>query len=410
MATVRKRKLPSGLVRWQASYVDGAGKRRAKLFDRKSDGEAWLVDIQHDVKRGLHTPGSVSPTVKVAAALWIKRCVEKKLEATTIQGYQEHVDLHIVPFIGSTKLSDLTMPTVTDFADRLREAGRSAAMIKRVVQSLGAIFREARRRGLAANDPTAGADLNLPDREDPRPVIPTKSELQAIINGATGRWRPLILTAIFCGLRGSELRGLRWVDVDFDGRMINVAQRADAFHNIGRLKSKAGYRSTPMPSLVTNALREWKLVCPKRDTGKKDANGDPVKVLDLVFPTGNGKVESHSNIAQRGFDPIQIAVGIVGEPVPALDADGKPILNNAGEIVMREVAKYGMHALRHACASLWIENGMNPKRIQKLMGHSTIQMTFDTYGHLFADAEADQKAAEDIQTRLLGAARAGNDS
>jgi integrase len=344
----------------------------------------------------------MSPTVKVAAALRIKRCLEKGLEATTIQSYQEHVDLHIVPFIGAKKLSDLTMPAVNEFADKLREAGRSAAMIRRVVRSLGAIFREARRRGLAANDPTAGLDLHLPDREDPRPAIPTKAELQAIIAGATGRWRPLILTAIFCGLRGSELRGLRWVDVDFDGRMISVAQRADAFHKIGRLKSKAGYRSIPMPSLVTNALREWKLVCPKRDTGKKDAEGNAVKVLELVFPTGAGSVESHSNIVQRGFDPIQIAADVVGEPVPVLDAVGNPVLNNAGEIVMRETAKYGMHALRHACASLWIENGMNAKRIQKLMGHSTIQMTFDTYGHLFADAEADQRAAEAIQTRLLG--------
>jgi integrase len=388
MATVRKRKLPSGLIRWQASYVDGAGKRRAKLFSRKSDGDAWLIDTEHDVKRGLHTPGSVSPTVKVAAALWIKRCNEKGLEASTIRGYEEHVDLHIVPFIGSKKLSDLTMPAVGEFADRLREGGRSPEMVRRGVQSLGAIFREARRRGLAANDPTAGLDLNLPDREDPRPVIPTKPELQLMVTGAAGRWRPLILAAIFCGLRGSELRGLRWIDVDFDGRMISVAQRADAFHKIGRLKSKAGYRSIPMPSLVVNSLREWKLVCPKGDLG-------------LVFPTGNGKVESHSNIAQRGFEPIQVAAGIT-DPTPVLNDAGKPIVNNAGEPVMRDAPKYGMHALRHACASLWIENGMNPKRIQKLMGHSTIQMTFDTYGHLFADAEADQKAAEDIQVRLLG--------
>ncbi|UQD96147.1 tyrosine-type recombinase/integrase [Bradyrhizobium japonicum] len=388
MATVRKRKLPSGLVRWQASYVDGAGKRRAKLFERKSDGEAWLVEVQHDVKRGLHTPGSVSPTVKVAAALWIKRSNEKGLEPTTVQQYEEHVDLHIVPFIGSKKLAELTVPAVNSFADALKDAGRSHAMVRRAVRSLGAIFREARRRGLAANDPTAGLDLNLADREDPRPEIPTKAELQLIIAGASGRWRPLILTAIFCGLRGSELRGLRWIDVEFDARQISVTQRADAFHRIGRLKSKAGYRSIPMPSLVLNALREWKLVCPKGDLG-------------LVFPTGAGKVESHSNISQRGLDPIQTAAGIT-VPTPVLDDAGKPIINNAGAPVMRDAPKYGMHSLRHACASLWIESGKNPKRIQKLMGHSTIQMTFDTYGHLFADAEADQKAAEDIQVKLLG--------
>jgi integrase len=389
MATVRKRKLPSGLIRWQASYVDGAGKRRAKLFDRKSDGEAWLVETSHDLKRGLHTPAGVSPTVKEAGALWIKRCNEKKLEQSTIRGYEEHTDLHIYPLIGAKKLSDLTAPAVNAFADRLREEGRSPEMVRRVVGSLGAIFREARRRGLSNVDPTAGLKIDRPEeRDDPRPVIPTKLELQAIIAGAAARWRPLILVAIFCGLRGSELRGLRWTDVDFEGRQISVTQRADAFHKIGRLKSKAGYRSIPCPPMVINALREWKLVCPKGDLG-------------LVFPTGNGKVESHSNIAQRGLNPILVSGGMTAL-VPVLDESGKPIINNAGEPVMRDAPKYGMHSLRHACASLWIENGMNPKRIQKLMGHSTIQMTFDTYGHLFTDAEGDQRAAEDIQVRLLG--------
>jgi integrase len=388
MATVRKRTLPSGLVRWQASYVDGAGKRRAKLFERKAEGEAWLVETRHDLVRGLHTPAGVSPTVKEAGALWIKRCCEKKLEPSTVRNYEEHVDLHINPLIGAKKLSELTAPAVNGFADKLREEGRTPDMVRRVVRSLGAIFKEARRRGLSSIAPTAGLDLNLPERDDPRVVIPSKAELQAIIGNAAGRWRPLLLVAIFCGLRGSELRGLRWSDVDFDARQINVAQRADAFHTIGKLKSKSGYRSVPMPPMVANALREWKLVCPKGDLG-------------LVFPTGAGKVESHSNIVQRGFEPIQVAAGII-ERVPVLNEAGQPIINNAGEPVMRDVAKYGLHALRHACASLWIEQGMNPKRIQKLMGHATIQMTFDTYGHLFTDNDADQRAAEDIQARLLG--------
>jgi integrase len=377
MAKVRKRTLPSGLVRWQAGYVDGAGKRRFKMFEKKADAEAWLVEVQHDVARGTHTAGSMSPTVKDAAALWIKRCWDKKLEPMTIKGYEEHVKLHIVPFIGAKKLSEMTVPAVNAFADQLREGGRSAAMIKRVVRSLGSIFKEARRRGLANTSPTSGVELDLPDREDPRPVIPSKAELQAIITKAQGRWRPIILVAIFCGLRASELRGLRWEDIDFDAKQLNLSQRADASHRIGKLKSKAGYRPIPCPSVVLNALREWKLVCPKRDTGKKDANGEPIKVLDLAFPNGLGKVESHSNLLERGLQPILKAAGI-------------------------DEGKYGMHSLRHACASLWIENGHNPKQIQRLMGHSSIKVTFDVYGHLFADAEADQRAAETLQNRLLG--------
>jgi hypothetical protein len=100
---------------------------------------------------------------------------------------------------------------------------------------------------------------------------------------------------------------------------------------------------------VINALREWKLVCP---------NG----ALGLVFPTGNGQVESHANIARRGLSPILVAGGMT-MPEPVLAESGKPTINNAGELVMRDAPRYGMHSLRHACAALWIENGMNPKRI-----------------------------------------------
>jgi integrase len=385
MARVRKRVLPSGLVRWQAGYVDGAGERRFKAFNKKSDAEAWLVETRHDVARGVHTPGSISPTVKEAAALWIKRCNEKRLELTTVKSYEEHVDLHIVPFIGSKKLSDLTVPAVNAFTDQLRDAGLSAAMIKKVVRSLGAIFREARRRGLSNVAPTVGLELDLPERDDPRPVIPTKQELQAIIAGAAAHknriWRALALVAVFCGLRASELRGLRWADVDFESRQINVTQRADASHKIGKLKSKAAYRSLRLSPMALNALREWKLTCPKGDLG-------------LVFPNGLGKVESYANLIEHGFAPIQIAAGIIAQ---------KQAVDDAGQPVTVSVAKYGLHALRHACASLWIEQGHNPKQIQKLMGHSSIKVTFDTYGHLFADAEADQRAADGVELRLLGA-------
>lgn len=185
------------------------------------------------------------------------------------------------------------------------------------------------------------------------------------------------------------------------GEIYEFTCRVDASHRIGRLKSKAGYRLIPCPPIVINALREWKLVCPKRDTGKTTGNGEPLKILDLVFPNGLGKVESHSNLIERGLYPILIATGLT-QPRPALNKAGKPILDKTGELKVIVAGKYGMHSLRHACASLWIESGYNPKQIQKLMGHSSIKVTFDVYGHLFADAEADQKAAQGIQARLLG--------
>src|SRR4029079_9169265 len=99
---------------------------------------------------------------------------------------------------------------------------------------------------------------------------------------------------------------------DFDGRLINVTQRADASHVIGKLKSKAAYRSLRLSPLVLNALREWKLTCPKGD-------------LDLVFPNGLGKVESYANLIDRGFGPIQVAASVF-TLAPVLNDAGKPII------------------------------------------------------------------------------------
>src|SRR5258706_4503456 len=186
-------------------------------------------------------------------------------------------------------------------------------MIRRAIRSLGGIFKEARRRGLASHYPTDDLDLDLPERDDPRVVAPTKAALQAIIAGSGGRWRPLILVAIFCGLRASELRGLRWEDVSFEDREISIKQRANAKNRIGKLKSKAAYRSIPMPSMVVNTLREWRLLCPKGEAG-------------LVLPTGAGRGEAPSNISQRGLAPILRQTDIVD--------------------------KYRLHSLPHACARL----------------------------------------------------------
>jgi integrase len=389
---VEKRVLPSGLITYRAPYIDAAGKRRSKNFPRKADAEAFLFTVASELVQGVHTPASVSPTVKDAAAFWIARCKGKKLKPTSVNAYEEHVDLHIVPFIGTTKLAEVTAPAVYAFADQLQQAGRSIDMIKRVISSLGAIFKEARRRGLSATAPTVGIDLDLPSerRKNPRPVIPTKPELRAVIAAAVARglrWRAFVLVAIFCGLRASELRGLPWKDVDFIDGVIHVTQRADAYLMIGRCKSESAYRSIPMPPMVVQALREWKLKCPKGELG-------------LVFPNGIGNVESLSNIMQRDYDPIQIAAEVTIRR-EMLDQQGAPVLGDDGKPLIETVAKYGMHALRHACASLWIEQGFNPKRIQTLMGHSTIQMTYDLYGHLFQDIEADQRAAEDVQNRLF---------
>jgi integrase len=361
MAKVRRRTWTSGRgeqTAWVADYSDQAGKRHIKTFKTKRDAAAWLVSAQHEVRHGVHTAESTSITVGEAAQLWLERGRLEDLERGTLRQYRGHVVHHIVPRIGGEKLARLSTPAVGKFRDDLLRSG-SRVMARKVLASLKSILREAQGRGLVAHNAAQPVRIDTKEREQRKLGvgldIPSKEEVRALLAKAEGRWRPLLIAATFTGMRSSELRGLAWGDVDFKREVIRVRRRADYWGAMGPPKSKAGDREIPMSPPVLNALREWRLSCPKGAAG-------------LAFPNGRGNVESHANIVSRGFYPTQIAAGLVGE-------DGKP--------------KYGFHALRHFFASWVAERGFSHKKVQALLGHSSIQMTFDRYGHLFPSLEDD---------------------
>jgi integrase len=385
MATIRKRTLPSGRIAWQVDYRDTKGKRRHRQFVSKRVADNFMVKARAEVAAGAHTPESDSITVRAAADLWLERCTRDGLEETTIRAYRQHINLHIAPRIGSTKLARLTVPVVGEFADQLLTDGRSHDMTERVVRTLSAIVGEAQGRGLVAVNNVREAarerfkrSKKRAARAKPRPKKPTKEELRKIIEAIPDRRRPIILTAIFTGLRGSELRGLKWEDVDLNAGILHVRRRVDRFNKFGPPKSEAGTRDIPLGPIVLNTLKAWKLACPK---GK----------LDLVFPTGAGNVESHMNILKRIFQPIQLAAGVTVT---------REVIDPAGARIQKTKAKFGLHALRHAAAALWIEQGFLPKQIQTLMGHASIQQTFDLYGYLFASPD-DRIAMAAVEARLL---------
>jgi integrase len=381
VATVRKRVWKSGdtsKTAWVADYFDSDQTRRLKTFTTKKSADAWLVLARSQVASGTHTPESVSLTLAEAAKLWIERGVLENLERSTLAKYRNHVDLHITPALGETKLSRLTAPTIESFRDGLVEK-LSRPMAKKVLGSLKAIITEAQRRGLVAQNVAQTVKVKMKGRDDPTLApgknIPNKAEINAILAKATGRWRPLFIAATFTGMRSSELRGLHWDNVDFEKKTIHVCQRADEWGKMGSPKSRAGHREIPMAPIVLSSLKEWKLVCPTLP----GADGEPGQLV-LVFPNGAGRVESHSNIIRRGLDPILISAGCSFQDKKLKNQDGTPVLH----------AKYGMHAFRHFFASWAIELGFSPKKVQVLLGHSSIQMTFDAYGHLFPSVENDQ--------------------
>jgi integrase len=385
---------------WVVNYTDFGGKRRLRTFEKKREADAFHASVAGELRSGIHVPDSESVTVAEAGRLWLEGCEAAGLERSTLDYYHQHLDRHIVPLLGAVKLSRLTVPHVRAFEDKLA-LDRSPAMVRKARVSLGALLTDAQERGLVGQNVVRalrarrrrGKDAHAAARQKSKLRvgidIPLPAEIRAILAADNGH-QPLLLTAVFTGLRISELRGLRWNDVDLKRAELHVRQRADRYNAIGKPKSAAGERVVPLPPTLVRALREWRLACPNGEMG-------------LVFPAAGGGVESYMNVTRRVLDSTLLAAGIT---VPVLDEHSKPTRDEHGKPVV--VAKYGWHSLRHFYAS-WcinrrIDGGLElpPKVVQARMGHASIAITMDCYGHLFprGDDGAEMAAAENAL--LLG--------
>jgi integrase len=347
-----------------ADYVDQHGERHIKTFKLKREAEEYAAQVGVDVKAGMHTPESKSPTIKQAAENWLKMVELRGRERGTLAQYRQHVDLHIAPRLGKLKLAKLTAKRVHEFVEDLLIAEVSQPLTRKVLTSLKSILTHAHKRGDVAQNVAANVKLeaNKRDKAQLRAGVdfPTVEEVQRVL-AASSKWRPLLVVAVFTGLRASELRGLRWEDIDLKKGELHVHQRADAYREIGQPKSVAGQRTIPVGPMVVNTLKAWKLQCPKGEAG-------------LVFPDRHGHVQHHKQI-ERAIAPVFAAAGV------------KP---------------YGLHALRHFYASWCInrraDGGLElpGKLVQARLGHSSITITMDRYGHLFprGDDGAELAAAE----------------
>jgi integrase len=386
--------------RKEAWIVDYAvnGSRHIQTFERKKDADARAAEVTVNIGKGVHIAPSKTPTVREAGEQWLESCTH--IERATAVTYKQHLHLHIYPYLGPHRLAHLTPPVIRQFEDNLRtgkpapfpadekpherfKQKRSPAMVKKIVTTLGNMLADMQERGLLAINAvhalSKGRKHKRRSKQEQKPKLergtdfPTPNEITAIIANLSDRWRPMILTAIFTGLRASELRGLRWKNVDLKNGKLHVRERADRFLEIGMPKSDAGERTIPLPPMLVNTLREHSLRSEFKAKG------------DFVFPTREGNAQHYANILHRGLEPAQIAAKIV-------DDKGRP--------------KYALHALRHFYASWCINRpkdgglGLPPKMVQERMGHSSITITMDRYGHLFP-SDDDGSEMKEAEKKLL---------
>ena len=369
--SVRKREWVTGKGErreaWIVDYADATGSRHLRTFAKKKDADAYHDSVRVDVRKGLHTPPSKSPTVSEAADLWISRVEADGAERTTIRQYRQHATLHINPRIGSAKIANLSSGHVEVFRDQLLK-DLSRPMARKVLTSFRSLLKVSKASHVAV-DVSIAKSKRAERKLEVGVDIPTPGEIKRLVEAATAaRLRALVLTAALTGLRASELRGLRWRDVDLKDAELHVRQRADRFNVIGSPKSASSARSIPLGPAVIAALKTWRLACPKGE-------------LDLVLPSGKHAVVMHHKNLARQFEALVKAANLTDK---------------------KENPRYGLHSLRHYFAS-WCINprdrggrGLTAKVVQELMGHSTITLTMDRYGHLFprGDDREELAAAE----------------
>jgi integrase len=402
MASISKRtwKTESGATgtAYEVSYKDQHGKRRRKQFAKRKDADAWLVNARAEVASGTHTPDSQSITIAEAADIWLTACERGRagrdpIEPHTFRSYESQVRQHIEPLIGSELLSRLTTPKVSSFRDSLLQT-RSRPMAKKVLATLKSIITEAQSRGLIAQNVAKPVTVVTAARHKKQIEIPSRAEVRALIDEAATarqssqehiakawkRYHALLMTGAMTGMRASEIRGLYWANVNLNTGIISVSHRANENGQIGSVKSAAGRRRIQIASALISVLKEWRVLCPHGE---------------LVFPNWQGNVETHANLTNRCWRPACERSGLAAVSYETNGVTGKK--------TKKVKAKYTFHSLRHFHASMLIASGATPKEVQTEMGHSSIQVTFDTYGHLFPDdEEARAMRANEMESAILG--------
>ena len=360
---------------WIVDYTDGAGKRHIDTFARKKDADAYAAKVAVEVNAGTHIAPDSNLTMAMVADKWIKRVEADGRERATLRQYRQHVVHHILPRIGSVKLAKLTRGHVEHFRDSLLSGDNklSPVMARKVWVSFKSMLKNEHCSHLADNVRISASKRNKRKLEVGRD-IPTADEVRRLIEAAANKPKlcTLLKVAALTGLRASELRGLRWADVDLRSNELHVRQRADRWNKIGPPKSDSGTRTVPFGADLALALKQWKLACPKGD-------------LDLVFPSRIGTVLGDRNFTHRLETVFTVA--------HVVDKHGKP--------------KYAPHAFRHFFAS-WCINPKDrggrelpAKVVQEWLGHSSITITLDIYGHLFPSG-TDRSEITASEKALLG--------
>jgi integrase len=305
-------------------------------------------------------------------ATFESRVVAGERSPRTLERYRQHLDHHIIPALGRREIQKVGPNVLGQFLSDKRTEGLSAWSRKGMVTPLGRIFALAVRRGYIPENPLHRLDPDELPRGQNKTEARTlnRDELTALIKHAPSKYRPLIATLVYTGLRIQEALGLVWEDVDFDAGLIRVrCQLSRATRNRPaqrvKLKTKGSRREIRVEPDLVALLRRHKVA-------SRFSQDD-----DYVFTTETGQPIYYRNAATRGLTRAAEVAGLNCERLP----------------------KLSFHDLQHSYGSHLVRSGLDVVRVSRQLGHARPSVTLDVYAHEFEQIQH----TEDVQEKLTTA-------
>ena len=354
--------------RWRGSVHLGysGGKRRRKVISGKTRAEVArkLAEALRSRDVGL----AFAPerqTLSDFLERWLTDVAKPSTRPKTYRTYKDLVNQHLIPSLGKRPLIKLSPQDVRAFMTEKLRDGLSPKTVKHLRDTLRNALNVAIKDGLIVRNAAALADPPRTERKEMQAFTPVQAR-QFLEEVKGHRLESLFSVALSLGLRQGEILGLRWKDVDLENRRLTVRyqlQRIDSKLCLVEPKTARSARTLMLPAVAVSALAAHKM---RQDTERQVAGARWVET-GMVFTTTIGTMLDQRNLLKAFYKILATS----------------------------ELPRVRFHDLRHSAATLLLAQGVHPRVVMDLLGHSPIAVTLDTYSHVIPDMQRESATQMD---------------